>query len=136
MQNNRNYFIAIALSVVIVLAWQFFYMNPRIEAQKQAEQIRQAELAKTPAVNAAAGATVNGSLPSGKQATAVESREDAIAKTARVEIDTNALAGSINLTGARLDDLRLKGYHETVDKTSPIISFKYRRPSEKSRVAA
>ncbi|MBB4953105.1 YidC/Oxa1 family membrane protein insertase [Agrobacterium vitis] len=123
MENNRNYLIAIALSVLVVLGWQFFYMNPRIEAQKQAEQIRQAELAKTPAANATAGAAVSGSLPGGKQVAAVESREDAIAKTARVEIDTNALAGSINLTGARLDDLRLKGYHETVDKTSPIITL-------------
>ncbi|HLP70169.1 MAG TPA: membrane protein insertase YidC, partial [Rhizobium sp.] len=46
MENKRNYFIAIALSVLIVLAWQFFYMNPKIEAQRQ-EQARIAEQAKT-----------------------------------------------------------------------------------------
>jgi YidC/Oxa1 family membrane protein insertase len=124
MENNRNYLIAIALSVLVVLGWQFFYMNPRIEAQKQAEQIRQAELAKNPANKQAAGAApVNGALPGGVQANATESREDAIAQSARIEINTNALVGSINLTGARLDDLRLKDYHETVDKTSPIISL-------------
>ena len=40
MQNNRNYFIAIALSVLIVLGWQYFIMGPRIEAQRLAEQAR------------------------------------------------------------------------------------------------
>ncbi|NNH28530.1 membrane protein insertase YidC, partial [Rhizobium sp. SEMIA 4085] len=33
------------------------------------------------------------------------------------------LSGSVNLAGARLDDLKLKGYHETVDKSSPIITL-------------
>lgn len=42
MEKNRNYFIAIALSVVIVLAWQFLYMNPRIEQQRRAEEARRA----------------------------------------------------------------------------------------------
>src|SRR5690606_31444946 len=47
----------------------------------------------------------------------------AVAATPRVAIDTESLVGSINLVGGRLDDLRLKKYHETVDKTSPIISL-------------
>ncbi|MVA57259.1 membrane protein insertase YidC [Agrobacterium vitis] len=123
MENNRNYLIAIALSVMVVLGWQFFYMNPRIEAQRQAEQAQQAQQAKTPATQATPGAAVNGALPGQTQASATTSREDAVAKSARVEINTEALSGSINLTGARLDDLRLKGYHETVDKTSPIITL-------------
>lgn len=123
MENNRNYLIAIALSVMVVLGWQFFYMNPRIEAQRQAEQAQQAQQAKTPASQATPGAAVNGALPGQTQASATTSREDAVAKSARVEINTEALSGSINLTGARLDDLRLKGYHETVDKTSPIITL-------------
>ncbi len=44
-------------------------------------------------------------------------------KHPRIAIDTDALSGSINLAGARLDDLKLKGYHETVDKSSPIITL-------------
>ena len=43
MENNRNYFIAIALSVLIVLGWQFFYMNPRLEAQRIAVHRRSVE---------------------------------------------------------------------------------------------
>ncbi|WP_200844188.1 membrane protein insertase YidC [Rhizobium sp. 18065] len=128
MQNNRNYFVAIALSVVIVLAWQFFYMNPRIEAQRQAEEVRiaaeQSQAAtQSPATTTAAG-SVNGALPAGAAPVSPEaSREAAIAKSARVAIDTQDLIGSINLTGARLDDLRLKQYHETVDNSSPIVTL-------------
>ncbi len=130
MKNNRNYFVAIALSVLIVLAWQFFYMNPRIEAQRKAQeaQIAQQEAAKAAnpaaATTPAAGTAVNGALPAGAAtAGTVENRDAAVAKTARVAIDTQDLQGSINLTGARFDDLKLKQYRETVDKTSPIVTL-------------
>lgn len=124
MENNRNYFVAIALSVLIVLGWQFFYMNPRIEAQRQAaEQARIEAEAQQPATPQATPGAVNGSLPGQTQASAQASRADALAKTQRVVIDTPALLGSINLTGARLDDLKLKGYHETVDDSSPMITL-------------
>ena len=38
MENNRNSMIAIGLTVLIVLAWQFFFMGPRMEAQRQAQE--------------------------------------------------------------------------------------------------
>ena len=128
MEKNRNYFIAIALSVVIVLAWQFLYMNPRIEQQRRAEEARQAQQQTTqqqqPAPGAAPGAAVEGAPPaSSPQTAATATREESIARTQRVAIDTNAIAGSINLTGARFDDIRLKDYHETVDDSSPIITL-------------
>lgn len=130
MKNNRNYFVAIALSVLIVLAWQFFYMNPRIEAQRRAQEAQIAQQQAAEAANPAAattpaaGTAVNGALPAGgAAANAAVSREAAVAKTARLAIDTQDLAGSINLTGARFDDLKLKQYRETVDKTSPIVAL-------------
>ncbi|MBB4451870.1 YidC/Oxa1 family membrane protein insertase [Agrobacterium tumefaciens] len=128
MEKNRNYFIAIALSVVIVLAWQFLYMNPRIEQQRRAEEARQAQQQTTqqqqPAPGAAPGAAVEGTPPaSSPQTAATATREESIARTQRVAIDTNAIAGSINLAGARFDDIRLKDYHETVDDSSPIITL-------------
>lgn len=128
MEKNRNYFIAIGLSVVIVLAWQFLYMNPRIEQQRRAEEARQAQQAtqQTTTTNAAPGtaAAPTGTLPgaTGQQAATV-SREESLTKSQRIEIDTNAVQGSISLTGARLDDIRLKEYHETVDDSSPLITL-------------
>src|SRR4051812_2672652 len=39
----------------------------------------------------------------------------------RIPIDTPTLKGSINLKGARIDDLLLTQYKETIDKNSPPI---------------
>ena len=41
MENNRNFFITIALSVLILTLWQVFYMNPRVEAQREAAKVEQ-----------------------------------------------------------------------------------------------
>ena len=113
MQNNRNYFIAIALSVLIVLGWQFLYMNPRIEAQRKAQEAQKAqqqtEQAQQPAASGQAPAQPSGAAPS-SQAAATATLEQALQKSPRIVIDTPALSGSINLAGARLDDLKLKGY--------------------------
>ncbi|MBB4183785.1 YidC/Oxa1 family membrane protein insertase [Sinorhizobium terangae] len=122
MENNRNYFVAIALSVLILVAWQFFYVNPRIEkdriAAEQAQQTQQAQPQGGTQQATPGQAPAGGAIPG-----AGENRDQAIAKSARVAIDTPALSGSINLAGARFDDLRLKGYHETVDPKSPVITL-------------
>ena len=49
------------------------------------------------------------------------SREAALARSPRIRIETPALTGSIALKGGRVDDVSLKGYHETVDPKSPEI---------------
>ncbi len=130
MEKNRNYFIAIALSVVIVLAWQFLYMNPRMEAERRAQEAQQALQgdAPKPANGESPGAqgsgTSSGNLPGGTAtAQAPVTRDQALAKSQRVQIETPALIGSINLTGARFDDLKLREYHETVDDSSPLITL-------------
>jgi len=48
-------------------------------------------------------------------------RDILIKETGRVEISTPELVGSINLKGARIDDLSLKNYRETLDRNSPSI---------------
>ncbi len=123
MEKNRNYFIAIGLSVVIVLAWQFLYMNPRMEAQQRAAEAQQALQQQQAAQEPTPGNVTMGNLPGAGQAQATATREQALAKSERVEIDTPAVAGSINLTGARFDDLKLREYHETVDDSSPLITL-------------
>ncbi|NDV86158.1 membrane protein insertase YidC [Aurantimonas aggregata] len=134
MQNNRNFLIAMALSIAVLVGWQFLVMAPRMEAQRQIETSESAAPqnpgslqtpqtpAGTPQDPVASPAGRESVVPSGDVA-APESlgREQALAATQRIAIDTPAVSGSINLTGARLDDLRLKNYHETVDDSSPTI---------------
>src|SRR5919202_1523472 len=40
---------------------------------------------------------------------------------ARIAVDGPRVRGALNLRGARLDDLVLKDYHETVDRSSPLV---------------
>ncbi|MBZ9976360.1 membrane protein insertase YidC [Mesorhizobium sp. B2-5-9] len=139
MENNRNFFITIALSVLILAVWQYFYVLPRSEAQREAAKIEQQRVeeqkkaadaanpgASTPAPGTTApGATTPGAIPNapGGDVVTVAGRDQALAASKRVKIDTPSLEGSINLTGARLDDLKLKHYTETVDKNSPEIEL-------------
>jgi len=133
MENNRNFLITIVLSVLILTLWQVFYMGPRVEAQREAARIEaqrvEAESKATtpdqtvPAPGTAAPAAAVPSAVPGTDAAIPQNRDSALAATPRVKIDTPALAGSINLKGARLDDLSLKDYRVTVDPNSPIIEL-------------
>ena len=126
MENNRNIILAIVLSMVVLFGWQFFVAGPQMERAQQQAQIAaeqaQAEAAlATPAATDAAAGTP-GAVAADGTATYAD-RAAAIAATSRIVIDTEDLHGSINLTGARLDDLELKQYRETVDPASPIITL-------------
>ncbi|MCE9650988.1 MAG: membrane protein insertase YidC [Parvibaculum sp.] len=129
MGDNRNFLIAILLSVIVFIGWQHFFVTPRMEAEKARQQaIAEQSQAANPAAAAAPGAdttrlpTVAGS--SGATITPnVVDRDAALAQSPRVEIASDKLDGSIALKGARFDDLHLRGYHETVDKTSPEITL-------------
>jgi len=143
MQDSRNMIIAIVLSIVVLFGWQYFVVGPQMErAQKQAqiaaEQAKQGEAAIATPTNAASsspstttpaadGTAANGTTAPANSASkgldAYPSREAALAASARVRIDTPDLSGSIDLAGARLDDLELKHYHETVDDNSPTITL-------------
>src|SRR5688500_14077138 len=100
MENNRNFFITIALSVLILTLWQVFYMNPRIETQRgaariEAERVEADKKAASPAAPgegvtlpgaASPGAVPGTSVPGTDGALALD-RESAINATARVKID-------------------------------------------------
>ena len=123
MADNRNTFIAIALSLVILVGWQYFIVAPQME-QQRAEQAQQeaARQAANPQAPVPAGTAGSAGIPGADGAQPVaQTRDAALAATARVAIDTPRVSGSINLTGGRVDDIRLKDYHETVDPTSPTI---------------
>src|ERR1700676_1755748 len=127
--NNHNTILAVILSGPILIAWQYFYYVPQQRAAQQAQQA-QSELAKsaqqatpgstTPQTGAAPAPSAN--APANNQpAAAPVSRETAIAATPRVKIDTPRVSGSISLKGARIDDLSLVQFRETVDPSSPPI---------------
>jgi YidC/Oxa1 family membrane protein insertase len=131
MTDNRNTILAVILSGLVLIAWQYFYNVPQMERQRAQTQA-QTELAKssTPAGSATPGSTTpqpGSTTPSattpGQPAAAapVVSRDAAIAATSRIKIETPRVTGSISLRGARIDDLSLVQYRDTVDPNSPAI---------------
>jgi len=70
-------------------------------------------------------ATADGGLTSGSAAPAafVADRAQALGTAARVPIQTPKLKGSLSLQGARIDDLYLTDYKETLDKNSPPVEL-------------
>jgi YidC/Oxa1 family membrane protein insertase len=54
-----------------------------------------------------------------------------VASGPRLPIDAPKLSGSMALTGAVLDDIELKDYHETISKTSPLVQILGRRDGDK-----
>ncbi len=127
IENNRNMILAIVLSIAVLFGWQYFVAGPQLErAQRQAEIAAQQAAADTsiatPATPGTANAPGTPGVDSAGNVTYAD-RTTALAAGPRISIDNPALKGSINLTGARLDDLQLKKYTETVDPTSPIITL-------------
>lgn len=62
-----------------------------------------------------------GADPTADSPAALRNRQTVLGDTPRVRIQTPTLQGSINLKGARIDDLVLTRYKETVAKNSPPI---------------
>ena len=131
-EDTRNLFLAIALSVLVMAAWQYFYAGPLYQrehqAQMEANQANQANTAATSeaqpsATPAAPGASHGGTpaLPGAPGTVPPGTVSDVLAASPRVTIDTASVGGSVNLKGGVLDDLVLKDYHETVDKKSPLV---------------
>jgi YidC/Oxa1 family membrane protein insertase len=103
-QQLRNIILATVISLAILLGFQ--YLAPKPTPPPKPEPGTQ--------TTQPLPVPVFSSLP-------VVPRPEALARSPRVAIDTPRLGGSINLVGARLDDLRLKDYHETVEPSSPEI---------------
>ena len=129
-EDTRNLFLAIALSVMVMAAWQYFYAGPLYQREHQAQT--QANSAAAPASEtqpsapstataSPPGAPVAATPPGAPATTAPATVSAALAASPRVMIDTPSVGGSINLKGGKIDDLILKDYRETIDPKSPNI---------------
>jgi YidC/Oxa1 family membrane protein insertase len=107
--NNKNFILAIVLSMAIIFGWQYFYAVPI------------AERAKQEAATSQTTTTTTAQVPGAAQPAVAVTREQALSTAPRLKIETPELQGSINLTGAQLDDLHLTQYRETIDPKSPTI---------------
>ena len=140
ISDQKNMFLAIGLSLLVILGWQYFIGGPQLERQREEAKLRQQQQQQQPAQQSAPGTipepgavsqpgatpqpggTVTPGVP-GQPAVAGQTytRAAVLAASPRVAIETPTIQGSVSLRGGRLDDVSLIKYRETVDPKSPAI---------------
>ena len=129
MTDQKNTILAIVLSALVLIGWQLYFGLPQVEKQKQIQQQQAQEHAQpgppapqaVPSTQAPPAAAPQAPAQPGAVPGRAMTREEALAASPRVRIETPSVAGSISLRGGRIDDLSLIKYHETVDPGSPPI---------------
>lgn len=99
----RNLILFGILSLVLWLSYDHFILQPKMEKMRAAQEVKEQILtkqAKNPELVVAAE----------------RPREDVLQEGDRIEIKSDLVYGSVNLTGARLDDLSLTTYFKTIEK--------------------
>ena len=102
-QNNKNLFLAIALSFLVILGWSWFFPPPEPVVDPNAQTAAQTAAPATPAPAPSAEAVAP------------------VPTAARLDIDTPEVEGSISLLGGRIDDLSLKSYRVSLDPGAEIV---------------
>ncbi len=115
--NSRNTIIFVVIASLMLVAYSFFVMQPQAERRKAAQEA--AAAAETSGVLPAAA----GSVSEGPRAFVADRRTAMAAGGDRVPIQTGTLRGSLSLRGARIDDLFLTRYRETLEDGSPPVEL-------------
>lgn len=102
LSQNTRLIIACLVSTMIIALWQYFFVEPMVEYQ----EYNTAEVVAAPI-------EVNKFIL----------RSEAMSKSERVSFENNSVKGSINLVGARFDDLILKKYRTDIDANSKHVEL-------------
>ena len=105
-EDIRNLIIFGVISIVMWMAYSHFVLDPQQERMRAAQKAQQQQ------------ALLEQQNPDNVQKILPRAEILAQQNTAneRTKIDSDLVFGSLNLTGARLDDLGLKQYHKTVER--------------------
>ena len=101
--DNKNVFIAIALSMSVLLFWGAFFETP--EPVKTKKSLAQSDNKPNTEITP----TINETLEIKKI-----SREDSIKKSKRVKIENNNIIGSLTLEGGLIDDIAFKNHKQNL----------------------
>ena len=111
--DNRNFIMFAVLAVLLLFAWPLVMNRIMPPANPPVTKIEGGKTQVQPSPGA----------PNAASPGSIRDIKAVLGETAaqRVPIDTPTLKGSINLKGARIDDLLLTQYKDTIDKNSPPI---------------
>ena len=109
--DNKNVFVAIALSMSVLLFWGAFFETPRQE-QKLSNNTKVEK-----------GDQDNNIVPNLNPEIIKQkiSREDSLVKSNRVIIENNKVLGSLSLQGAIIDDLSFKNYRKELGSDKKVV---------------
>ena len=110
MNDNRNMILAIVLSAMVLLGWSLLAERWFPTSAPQTQRVEDGKVKPLPQP---------ASSPAAPQA--LRARSAVIASTPRVRFQTDSLSGSINLKGARIDDVVMLRHRLTVDPKSPPV---------------
>tara|TARA_B100001769_G_C22093078_1_gene589567 strand:- start:258 stop:1949 length:1692 start_codon:yes stop_codon:yes gene_type:complete len=111
--DNKNVFVAIALSMAVLLFWGAFFEVPRQAEKNSSQQNLQKKVENTDNIITP---TINETLN-----TKFISREDSINKTNRIKIENDSIIGSISLKGGLIDDISFKKHKQDLVDNENVI---------------
>ena len=108
LPQNVRLIAASCLAALIIFAWQIFFVDPVLQQETKEQKV------------------VTNTLQTNKiDFSNLEDREQlidrAVNKNSRITFNNNVIKGSINLVGARLDDVILLKYHQDIASNSPNV---------------
>lgn len=112
MNEHRNMVLAIVLSAIVLIGWSFLSEMWLPTARPPATKVVDGKTVPIPQPKAD---------PTADAPLAIRDRRQVLGETPRIAVRTPHLEGSINLKGARLDDLVLTTHREGLAKDSPAI---------------
>ncbi|MDO1559164.1 membrane protein insertase YidC [Brevundimonas sp. 2R-24] len=112
--NARNTIIFFVLAVTLLIGYQVLVLGPAAERRRAAQENARAEQVQNPDANPGAGLTAP------TEGVVHVDRRQAVSASPRVAIQTPSLRGSISLRGARIDDLYLTQYRETLESDANV----------------
>jgi len=108
MENQKNLFLAIVISMAIIFGFQLLVPQPERVPVSEDQTVEQSSVDLN-IQNTNSQIIVN--------------RNEVISSSGRVSFDNGKIKGSINLEGGIIDDLVLEEFRETLDPTSDLIEF-------------
>ena len=111
MGEQKNLFLAIGLSVAIIIIFQFIFPQQSVMTPPTQDETKQIQ----PSTSIDQNQQISESI--------VKTKKEVLTSNNRVSIKTPSLQGSINLKGATLDDLILLNYNESLEKNSKNINL-------------
>ena len=112
--DTRNLIAAASLSMLVLVMWQLYFVEPDLEAQRaeyNAAQVQE-DLPSTSPDQAGTNTATLGDV-------AERPVDDAM----RIAIETPLMKGSLTTKGARIDDVTLTAYQETLDEDADDVTL-------------